>query len=136
VEIAALVMWVLTAAGGLYPLVGWLSTGGLRRPSTKITRFPAALVVGHPALAVLALGTWVAFVLTARSIYAWSAFWGLVLVALLGFVLLTRWLTGEGGGKHARGVRQGFPVATVAHGVVALLTFVLVLLTAIGVSRG
>ncbi len=133
-EIAALVMWVLTAAGGLRLLAGWVSNGGLR--GTKVTRFPAVLVVGHPALAVLALGTWVAFLLTARTVYAWSAFGTLAFVAFLGFVLLTRWLPGQAG-KHARGGEQGFPaVAIVAHGAVALLTFVLVLLTAITVSRG
>jgi hypothetical protein len=86
-------------------------------------------------LALAALATWVAFVFTERSIYAWSAFGALVLVTLLGFTMLTRWLTGEGG-KHARDAEQGFPVvAVVAHGAVATLTFVLVLLTAITVSR-
>jgi hypothetical protein len=135
VEIAALVMWVLTAVAGFYRLTGWLSNGGLRQQGTKVTRFPVVLVVGHPTLAVLALATWVAFLLTARSVYAWSAFGALVLVALLGFTMFTRWLTGQGG-KHARDAEQGFPVvAVVVHGVVAVLTFVLVLLTAITVSR-
>lgn len=134
-EIAALVMWVLTAAAGFRPLVRWLSDGGPRRQGTKVTRYPAALVLGHPALAVLALAAWVAFLLTERTVYAWSAFGALVLVTLLGFVMFTRWLTGAGG-KHARGGEQGFPaVAVVAHGAVATLTFVLVLLTAITVSR-
>jgi hypothetical protein len=134
-EIAALVMWVLTATAGLRLLVRWLSEGGPRRQGTKVTRYPAIVVLGHPTLALLALAAWVAFLLTHRSVYAWSAFGTLVLVALLGFVMLTRWLTGEGG-KHARGAEQGFPaVAVVAHGAVATLTFVLVLLTAITVSR-
>jgi hypothetical protein len=134
-EIAALVMWVLTAAAGLRLLVRWLSEGGPRRQGTKVTRYPAVLVLGHPTLALLALAAWVAFLLTRRAAYAWSAFGTLVLVSLLGFVMLTRWLTGAGG-KHARGGEQGFPaVAVVAHGAVATLTFVLVLLTAITVSR-
>jgi len=134
-EIAALVMWVLTAAAGLRLLVRWLSEGGPRRQGTKVTRYPAVLVLGHPTLALLALAAWVAFLLTRRAAYAWSAFGTLVLVSLLGFVMLTRWLTGAGG-KHARGAEQGFPaVAVVAHGAVATLTFVLVLLTAITVSR-
>lgn len=134
-EIAALVMWVLTAVAGLRPLVRWLSDGGLRRQGTKVTRYPVALVLGHPALAVLALVTWVAFLMTQRSVYAWSAFGALVLVTLLGFTMFTRWLRGEGG-KHARGAERGFPaVAVVAHSAVAALTFVLVLLTAITVSR-
>lgn len=134
-EIAALVAWVLTAAGGLLLLRGWLSTGGPRRQSTKVTRFPAAVVLGHPVLAVMALGIWVIFLLTARTVYAWSALGVLVLVALLGFVLFTRWLTGEG--KHARGGEREAPgVAVAAHGAVAILTFVLVLLSVVEVSRG
>lgn len=134
-EIAALVMWVLTAVAGLRLLVRWLAEGGLRRQGTKVTRYPAVLLLGHPTLAVLALATWVAFLLTRSSVYAWSSFGGLVLVALLGFTMFTRWLTGQGG-KHARDGEQVFPVvAVVAHGAVAMLTFVLVLLTAITVSR-
>lgn len=134
-EIAALVMWVLTAVAGLRLLVRWLAEGGLRRQGTKVTRYPAVLLLGHPTLAVLALATWVAFLLTRSSVYAWSSFGGLVLVALLGFTMFTRWLTGQGG-KHARDGEQVFPVvAVVAHGAVATLTFVLVLLTAITVSR-
>lgn len=133
-EIAALVMWVLTAGAGLRLLVRWLSGRGLRK-DTKVTRYPAAVVVGHPALALAALATWIAFLFTDRSIYAWSSFAALVLVALLGFTMFTRWLTGDGG-KHARDAEQGFPVvAVVAHSAVATLTFVLVLLTAITVSR-
>jgi hypothetical protein len=134
-EIAALVMWLLTAAAGLRLLVRWLSGGGLRRQGTKVTRYPAVLVLGHPTLAVLALATWVVFLLTRRMVYAWSSFGVLVLVILLGFTLFTRWLTGQGG-KHARDAEQGFPVvAVVTHGVVAGLTFVFVLLAAISVSR-
>jgi hypothetical protein len=133
--IAALLMWVLTVAGGSRLLVRWLSEGGLRRQGTKVTRYPAILLLGHPALAVLALGAWVVFLLTDRSVYAWSAFGALVLVALLGFTMFTRWLGGDGG-KHARGGDQGFPAAAVlAHGAVGALTFVLVLLTAITVGR-
>jgi hypothetical protein len=136
VGIAALVMWVLTATAGLYLLMRWLSDGGLRRQRTKVTRFPAVLVLGHPVLALLALGAWVVFLLTQRSVYAWSAFGVLVLVFFLGVILLTRWLTGDGG-KHARGGEQGFPVVAVfTHVGVATLTFVLMLLTAIAVSRG
>jgi hypothetical protein len=134
-EIAALVMWVLTAVAGLRLLIGWLQEGGLRSQRTKVTRYPVVLVLGHPALALLALATWVVFLRTQSPVYAWSAFGELVLVSFLGFTMLTRWLTTENG-KHARGAGQVFPViAVVAHGSVAALTFVLVLLNAITVSR-
>lgn len=135
-EIAALVMWIVAAIAGTYLLCVWLANGGLRQQATKITRFPVVLVVGHPALAVIALATWIVFLLTARTVYAWSAFGVLAAAALLGFTLLTRWLTGRGG-RHARGAEQAFPgLAVLTHGTVAVLTFVLVLLTAIRVSRG
>ncbi|WP_433173782.1 hypothetical protein [Actinoallomurus sp. CA-150999] len=134
--IAALVMWILAAVAGTYLLIIWLANGGLRQQATKITRFPAVLVLGHPALAVVALATWVEFLFTAQTVYAWSAFGALAVVAMLGFTLLTRWLTGRGG-RHARGAEQNFPlIAVLAHGSVAITTFVLVLLTAIRVSRG
>ncbi|MEV5708447.1 hypothetical protein [Actinoallomurus sp. NPDC052274] len=133
---AALMMWILAAVVGAYLLIIWLANGGLRRQGTKVTRFPMTLVLGHPALAVVALAAWVEFLLTARIAYAWSSFGVLVVVALLGFTLLTRWLTGRGG-KHARGAEQHFPLLGVlTHGTVAILTFVLVLFTAIRVSRG
>lgn len=134
-DIAVLVMWILTAAAGFYLLIIWLANGGLRQQGTKITRFPVAVVLGHPALAVVALATWVEFLLSSRVVYAWSAFGVLVVVALLGFTLLTRWLTGRGG-RHARGAEQDFPLlGVVAHGTIAILTFVLVLLTALTVGR-
>lgn len=135
VAIAALAMWVLTALAGLRLLAAWLSDGGLRRQGTKVTRYPIGLVLAHPTLALLALAMWIAFLGTRHEAYAWTAFGVLVLVAFLGFTLLTRWLSGDGG-KHARGAEEGFPVvAVVAHGAVATLTFVLVLLSAISVSR-
>lgn len=133
--VAAFVMWVLTAAGGFYLLAIRIADGGLRRPPIKITRFPTALFLGHPVLAVMALAMWVEFLMTSRAIYAWIAFAVLVVVTLLGFVLLTRWLTGRGG-KHARDSERALPYAAMlTHGAVSLLTFVLVLLAALAVSH-
>jgi hypothetical protein len=107
----------------------------LKEQATKVTRFPAVVVVGHPLLAVAGLGTWIMYLTTTRVVYAWSAFGTLVAVALLGFVMLTRWLVGRGG-RHARGAEQAFPaVAVMVHGVVAVATFILVLLTALAISK-
>jgi hypothetical protein len=132
---AALVAWVLSGIAGFYLLVVWLANGGLKEQATKVTRFPAVVVVGHPLLAVAGLGTWIMYLTTTRVVYAWSAFGTLVAVALLGFVMLTRWLVGRGG-RHARGAEQAFPaVAVMVHGVVAVATFILVLLTALAISK-
>jgi hypothetical protein len=134
-EFAALVAWVLSAIPGLYLLVVWLAHGGLKQQATKVTRFPVALVLSHPLLGLAGLVVWVFYLATGHQVYAWTAFGVLVLVALLGFLMLTRWLVGRGG-RHARGAEQAFPMVAVAvHGLVAVTTFILVFLTALIVSR-
>lgn len=126
--LVAIVTWLITAMLGVYLLYLWLSGGGLRQQATKVTRFPAVLVFAHPALAVSALGCWIAYVLTSERAFAWLSFGVLAASALLGFTMFTRWL---GGGRHARGAEQRFPfLAVLLHGVMGVVTFVLVLLTA------
>lgn len=135
-KFAALVAWILAAAAGWYLLAVWLANGGLRQQATKVTRFPSAVVLAHPLFAVFGLIVWILYIATQRQAYAWSAFGTLVVAAMLGFLMLTRWLVGRGG-RHARGAEQAFPaVAVLVHGLVAVATFVLVLLTALVVSGG
>ncbi len=136
VAVTALVAWVLSAIGGLYLLRMSLAHGGLRRQATKVTRFPAALTLGHLLLGVAGLVVWVLYLTTTDIVYAWTAFGSLVVVALLGFAMLTRWLVGRGG-RHARAADQDVPMAAIAvHGGVAIMTFVLVFFTAVVVTRG
>jgi hypothetical protein len=129
-QIAALVLWTGTACFGLHLLGSWLSRGGLRQQATKITVFPAALIFAHPVLAATALSLWIAFLVTRQVLYAWCGFGVLSVSAILGFVMLTRWLVGRGG-KHARGAEQHFPARVVVmHGAVGLATFTVVLIAA------
>lgn len=126
--IVAIVTWLITAMVGIYLLYVWLSGGGLRQQATKVTRFPTLLIFAHPLLAVSALACWVVYVLTLDPLFAWLSFGVLSASALLGFTMFTRWL---GGGRHARGAEQRFPmIAVLLHGAVGVATFVLVLLTA------
>ena len=68
-------------------------------------------------------------------LYAWCGFGVLSASAMLGFVMLTRWLVGRGG-KHARGAEQRFPARLVAvHGMVGLTTFAIVLVAATLAAR-
>jgi len=135
VEFAALIAWILAAIAGLYLLVSSMARGGLRRQATKVTRFPATLTLSHPLLGAAGLVVWVFFLTTMQTMYAWVAFGTLVVVALLGFVMLTRWLVGRGG-RHARGAEEEVPiVAVIVHGSVAIMTFVLVLFAALVVSH-
>lgn len=131
-EFAALGAWILAAVAGGYLLIIWLADGG---HSTKVTRFPILVVVGHPLAAVAGLAVWIAYLATGGVAYAWVAFAALLVVVFQGFLLFTRWLVGRGG-RHARGAEHAFPATAVAvHGTVAATTVVLVFLTAMEVTR-
>jgi uncharacterized protein (DUF983 family) len=91
-SIAALVAWVITALGGFVMLGRWISRGGLRQQRSGATRFPASLMFSHFGLAAAGLVVWIAYLLTDTSGLAWVAFVLLVPVALLGFVMLIRWI--------------------------------------------
>ena len=150
--IAALITWLLTAAGGIYMFSVWIAKGGLHRPTGS--RFPAPLIFGHLVLAVIGLVLWIIYLVTDNDGLAWAAFIVLLPVALLGFVMLVRWIPTFQTRQHAASAateprpqpvsapagqataaEQHFPVAVVAgHGVFAVATVILVLLTALGIG--
>jgi hypothetical protein len=138
--IAALITWVLTAGGGFYMLATWVSNGGTRQPRTS--NFPPALIFGHFALAAIGLVVWIIYVISDTEALTWVAFVLLLPVALLGFIMLSRWLPARRTSAHAAvgtsavaPPEQRFPVPVVAgHGLLAVVTLVLVLLTALGVG--
>ncbi len=147
--IAALVAWVVTALGGFVMLGQWVSRGGLRQQRSGTTRFPAGLVFSHFGLAAIGLVIWIAYLLTNQDRLAWLAFVLLLPVALLGFIMLARWIPIYRGRAIAVGAPQGSPSTSsgsaeaeaaerhlsvpvvAAHGLFAVVTVVLVLLTAL-----
>ena len=152
-DIAALVTWVITALGGFVMLGTWISRGGHREPSDS--RFPPALIFGHFALAATGLVLWIIYVAVDNDALAWIAFVLLLPVALLGFVMFARWLPTRRTGATASGAtatgatasgatasgaagdpaESHFPLPVViGHGLFAVVTLVLVLLTALGVG--
>ena len=131
---AALVTWVLTAAGGFVMLGTWLARGGARRP--RSSRFPPALVFGHFAFAAVGLIVWIAVLITGSQGLAWAALVLVVLAAVLGLGLFARWVPVRRGEGHESPERH-FPLpVVVGHGVFAVATVVLVLLTALVVPAG
>ncbi|MFI6520941.1 hypothetical protein ACIBF1_35675 [Spirillospora sp. NPDC050679] len=139
-DIAALLTWLATAAGGFFMLGKWIAAGGVRQQRDGTSRLPAPVVFGHFLLAAAGLVVWIVYLLAGSGALAWTAFGLLLPVALLGLVMLLRWIpvhraarTGAGGGPAP--AERAFPVPVVAgHGVFAVATVVLVLLTALGVG--
>jgi hypothetical protein len=136
-EWAALISWVLTAGGGFVLLAIWLRNGGMsQRSPGEIRPF---LILGHFALAATGLVLWIAFVVTDSSALAWIAFAILVAVALLGWTMFAIWYQrrnppagSEQTPTAGAPAEQRFPVPIVAlHGVLAVVTVVLVFIAAI-----
>src|SRR5205814_5616316 len=98
-------------------------------------------------LAATGLSVWVAFLIFNRKSLAWTAVGILVAIALLGFTMFMRWIPVYRGPARSASMQQApggliavpaegnFPVVVVtAHGLLAVSTLVLALLTALGHS--
>jgi manganese efflux pump family protein len=148
--LAALAAWILTAAAGLYLLVGLVAHGGLRRGPRRPAGLPPVIIIGHVALAVAGLGIWSAFVAFGVPVLARIAVGLIVATAGLGMATLVAALPEPAAiaGPASRGpalatriavteppARMRMPVTViVVHGVVATATILLVLLAAIGAA--
>jgi manganese efflux pump family protein len=117
----------------------------LRAGDNRATHFPPARVFTHFLLAAGGLVVWIVYLVTDNSLLAWVAFADLVLVALLGGLLVIRWARDgrvamrAGGRSDAVEVdlaEQHIPRPPVLlHGVFAVSTVVLVLLSALGIGE-
>lgn len=142
--IAALITWLITAAGGFFLLGTWIARGGVRQQEGGTSHLPVPVIFGHFALAAAGLIIWIIYLIADKDALAWTAFILLVPVALLGFTMLARWIpTHRARVAVAAGApgtvevpaEQHFPVPVViGHGVFAVVTVLLVLLTALKVG--
>jgi hypothetical protein len=145
-EWAALVTWVVTALFGFVMLRVYLRRGGLRQEQG----IPAPLLFGHFLLAAGGLVVWIVYLLSDSSALAWIAFVDLAVVAIGGWAMFGIWAKhrqrlvagaqpGAGGAATAGGAvpaEQALPVPVIAlHGLFAVATVLLVLLTALGVGE-
>jgi len=136
-EWAALITWLLTAAGGFVLLLVWVNRGGMRQKEPG-NRIRPPLIMSHFLLAATGLVLWIVYVFSDTDALAWIAFAILVVVALLGWTMFAIWLRRRRTTESAeadRPAEQNFPVPVVAlHGVLAVTTVVLVFLAAVGVG--
>lgn len=142
-HIAALITWLITALGGFYLLGTWIARGALREPGSS--RLPVPVIFGHFLLAAAGLVVWIVYLAVGKSALAWTAFGLLVPVALLGLAMFARWLptardrravtpVGAPGAAApaAAAPERHFPIPVVlGHGVFAVATVVLVLISAL-----
>jgi hypothetical protein len=141
--VAVLLMWILAATMGGYLLATWFLNGGLRRGAEgRRSRFAPPLILGHGGLAAVGLGIWITYLVMATSALAWAALADLVVVAVLGSTMFGMWLKsgrGRSRGRHAavpRHVAEDHfpPPAVVAHGLFAVTTLALALVSALRAS--
>jgi hypothetical protein len=159
----ALIVWFITALWGLYMLAVWLIENDATRQGNSASRLPLPVILAHVTFAVTGMVVWVAYLLLDRPALAWTAVAILVAIALLGLSMFARWIpvyrmaddevsvpvgAGSPGAPGAaasaaagmpslreRPAEGSFPLLIVlAHGVFAVSTVVLVVLTALGVG--
>jgi manganese efflux pump family protein len=141
-RVVALISWIVTALAGATLFGIWVARGGPRRQGAGATRFPPPLIFGHPLLAATGLIIWIIHVATDTDVLRWVAFAILLVVAALGFTMARLWRQERAAAEAATGQpttelppEQHFPVPLIGlHGLLALATLVLVLLTALGVG--
>lgn len=138
---AALGTWVLAALMGGYLLATWIANGGLHpRAGERPSRFAPQLIFGHGGLAATGLAVWIGYLVVRTTALAWASLGVLALVAVLGATMFGLWLRAGHGrprGRHVAGPRHAAedhfpPPAVIVHGVFAVSTVALVLVTALG----
>ena len=146
-SLVALLTWIVTAGAGLYLLTIWLIEYDREFQSAAATRLPVPVISAHALLAVAGLVVWGVYLITDTPRLALAAAATLVVVAALGLTMAVRWFGVYRAHDSAavRGHRPGitvppernFPLPVViGHGLFAVATLVLVVVTAAGELGG
>jgi hypothetical protein len=133
---------MVTILGGLVLLVIWIVEYDSEFQSAAATRLPVPVISAHALLGMGGLELWVGYLVLNEKRLAWAAVAVLGTVAVLGLIMAARWIrvyrafTAPGPSLTRRiavPAERNFPLpVVVAHGILAVTTLVLVLLTALG----
>jgi hypothetical protein len=142
---ATVITWFATVLMGLFMLAVWLIENDVTSHGVARSRLPVPIIFTHLGLAATGLSVWVAFLIFNQKSLAWTAVGILIAIAVLGATMFLRWIPVYRGPARAAGLPQAsgglvavpaegnFPVVVVtAHGLLAVSTLVLALLTALG----
>lgn len=148
-SVVALISWTVTGGLGLFLLAIWLIEYDRDFQRAAATRLPVPVISAHALLAVVGLVVWVSYILLDNRRLAWTALIILATGAMLGLIMAVRWIgvyrtftaakTGAApdpaSAEPAIPPERNFPVPVViAHGLFAVTTLALVLITAVGAS--
>ena len=147
VGFATVITWFATVLLGLFMLAVWLIENDVTGQGVAPSRLPVPVIFAHLGLAATGLTVWTAFLIFNQKTLAWTAVGILGAIALLGATMFARWIPVYRGPARPQGPAQlpgdglavpaegNFPVAVVAvHGLLAVSTLVLALLTVLGTS--
>jgi hypothetical protein len=146
--VVALITWIITASAGLFLLAIWLIEYDREYQTASATRLPVPVIASHVLLAVTGLVIWAVYLVAENDRLAWTAVVILLVVATLGLVMAVRWIgvyraftvararrpapADAPGSRPIAPPERNFPVPVViGHGIFAVLTLLLVLLTAL-----
>jgi len=143
-SVAALFTWMITILAGLILFVIWIIEYDREFQTAAATRLPVPVISAHVLLGLGGLMLWVSYLLLDEERLAWATVAALGTVAVLGLVMAARWIrvyrtVADPGPSLTRTTtvppERNFPLpVVVTHGILAVTTLVLVLLTALGVS--
>ena len=143
-SVAALFTWMATVLAGLVLLVIWLMEYDRDFQTVAATRLPVPVISTHALLGAGGLMLWGFYLVTDDDPLAYATVVALGIVAVLGLVMAARWIgvyrkvAAPGPSLTRQAIvppERNFPLPVVIiHGVLAVTTLVLVLLTALGVG--
>jgi len=144
-SIAALLAWVVTISVGLVLLVIWIIEYDSEFQSAAATRLPVPVISAHALLGMFSLMLWISYLVIGNGRLAWAAIAALGTVAVLGLIMAARWIRvyltfADPGPSFTRTStappERSFPLpVVVAHGILAVTTLVLGVLTTLGAGR-
>jgi hypothetical protein len=145
-NVAALFTWMVTILAGLILLVIWIIEYDREFQTAAATRLPVPVISAHVLLGMGGLMLWISYLVIDEERLAWATVAALGIVALLGLIMAARWIrvyraVANPGPALTRTTivppERNFPLpVVVAHGISAVTTLILVLLTVLGVGRG
>lgn len=91
-SIAALGAWLVTALLGLYMFTIWLIEDDESEREPGLRRLRAPVVFSHAGLAITGLACWFVYVNVDVEQLAWAAAGTVVITAVLGATMFTRWI--------------------------------------------